>query len=468
MEAACPTRCAFYLRVSLDQTGEQLAVQRQRRDCQHIAEQRGWKVIGEFTDNSISASDKRRGRPGYDALVAAFAAGEFDALVCWDLDRLTRQPRQLEDWIEAAEDRSLLLVTANGEADLSTDGGRLFARMKAAVARSEVERKAARQRSAALQRSQRGKPPLGVRLTGYTPHGEVVEHEAMIIKEMFERFAAGDSLRSLAAWLTQSGVPTRRGRPWNPSSVRSLLTNPRFAARAVYQGAATGGSGTWMPLVDEDTFDDVQARLADPRRKTQHGTDRKHLGAGLYLCDVCGEAVQSWSGNRYRCRNGCLTRSQRSIDALVTATIRARLARPDLADLITPEESDQARQVGQQLKRLLARLARIEDDYDRGDIDGRRYKVATAKVQAELADAQRVQARLSTGSGAATTLLAADPVAAFDSAPLMIRRTVIEALCVVRLTLAPRGRKAFDPDSVRIAWRGQADDRMDHRVTPSV
>ena len=75
---------------------------------------------------------------------------------------------------------------------------------------------------------------------------------------------------------------------------------------------------------------------------------------------------------------------------------------------------------------------------------------------------------MSTGSGAATTLLAADPVAAFDSAPLMIRRTVIEALCVVRLTLAPRGRKAFDPDSVRIAWRGQADDRMDHRVTPSV
>ncbi len=101
--------------------------------------------------------------------------------------------------------------------------------------------------------------------------------------------------------------------------------------------------------------------------------------------------MRSWSGDRYRCPAGCLTRSQRAIDDLVLATIRARLAWPDLADLITPEESEQARQVGE---RLRGRLARIEDDYDRGDIDGRRYKTAAAKVQAELNGAQRVQARL--------------------------------------------------------------------------
>jgi DNA invertase Pin-like site-specific DNA recombinase len=168
------TRHAIYLRVSLDATGEQLAVQRQRADCQRIAKQRGWKVISEFVDNCISASDKRKARPGYDQLVAAYEVGEFDALVCWDLlDRLTRQPRQLEDWVDAAQERGLLLVTANGEADLSTDGGRMFARVKATVARGEmIERKAERQRSAALQRAERGKPPLGVRLTGYSPAGE--------------------------------------------------------------------------------------------------------------------------------------------------------------------------------------------------------------------------------------------------------------------------------------------------------
>ncbi|MDQ3664163.1 MAG: recombinase family protein, partial [Actinomycetota bacterium] len=157
------TRAAVYLRVSLDATGEKLAVTRQLEDCLKIAADRGWAVVEQYVDNSLSASNRAKVRPAYDRMVADYAAGKFDALVCWDLDRLTRQPRQLEDWIDAAEDRGLLLVTANGEADLSTDGGRMFARIKASVARAEVERKGARQRRALRQRAENGKPPLGVR-----------------------------------------------------------------------------------------------------------------------------------------------------------------------------------------------------------------------------------------------------------------------------------------------------------------
>ena len=115
-------RAVMYLRISLDHTGEGLAVARQRDECARIIGQRGWKHVGEYVDNSVSASDARKNRPGYDALVKAYEAGEFDALVCYDLDRLTRQPCQLEDWIDAAEGRGLALVTANGEADLTTDG----------------------------------------------------------------------------------------------------------------------------------------------------------------------------------------------------------------------------------------------------------------------------------------------------------------------------------------------------------
>jgi hypothetical protein len=112
-------RAAIYLRISLDQTGERLAVVRQREQCRQIIEQRGWTAIAEYVDNSISASDARKNRPGYDALVKAYEAGEFDALMCYDLDRLTRQPRQLEDWVDAAEGKGLALVTANGDGAVS-------------------------------------------------------------------------------------------------------------------------------------------------------------------------------------------------------------------------------------------------------------------------------------------------------------------------------------------------------------
>ena len=138
-----------------------LAIDRQREDCEKLAQFRGWEIVETYVDQSISASDKTKKRPAYLRMVADYEAGLLDAIVCYDLDRLTRQPRELEDWIDRAESRGLLLVTANGDADLGTDGGRMYARIKAAVARAEVERKGARQSRAHVQLARQGRPPKG-------------------------------------------------------------------------------------------------------------------------------------------------------------------------------------------------------------------------------------------------------------------------------------------------------------------
>jgi DNA invertase Pin-like site-specific DNA recombinase len=326
--------------------------------------------------------------------------------VCWDLDRLTRQPRQLEDWIEAATDRGLMLVTANGEADLSTDGGRMFARIKASVARAEIERKSARQKRAALQRAERGRPPLGTRLTGYTVQGDVIEHEASVVRKIFERFAAGDSLRSLAAWLTASEVATRRsGRTWNPSTVSTMLQNPRYAGRAIYDGKETGKPGVWTPIVAEDVFTLVQARLADPRRKTnRQGTDRRHLGSGLFECGPCGRRLVSWSGGRYRCPSACVTRSRSHVEDFVLRVIRERLTRPDLADLVVPAGSGEARALNDEIARLRAQLVQIDEDYDAGHITGQRchsHREGARRTRGQAGRARSAQQRHRRRSNAA-------------------------------------------------------------------
>ncbi|MGV0352142.1 recombinase family protein [Corynebacterium confusum] len=124
------TRAAIYLRISLDAAMDGPVIERQREDCEAIAKQRGWTVVHTYVDQSISASKKDVARPDYDAMVASYERGELDAIICWDLDRLTRQPSQLEEWIDRAEEHGLKLAAANGDADLSTDGGRMFARIK--------------------------------------------------------------------------------------------------------------------------------------------------------------------------------------------------------------------------------------------------------------------------------------------------------------------------------------------------
>ncbi|MGB9223201.1 recombinase family protein [Mycobacterium sp.] len=439
---------------------------RQEEDARAIIEQRGWTLAGVYRDNSISASDTKKHRPGYADLQRDYAEGLFDALVVWDLDRLTRQPRQLEDWIDAAEGRGLALITTNGEADLTTDGGRMYARIKLAVARAEIERKSARHRRALKQHAEAGRIPHGPRLFGYAPEGNVDPTESVIVADIFERFNGGESLRSVTRLLQDQGVPTRSGRPWSTRTVRDMLTNPRYAGWAVYQGEVAVGDdgkpvrGKWRPLVSDDVFEVIQARLSDPARKTNRvGTDRRYIGSGLYLCAECDGPIQTVNGGKYYCQHH-LIREHSHVDRYVLDVITERLSRPDLATLLTPAEDDMKPLV-EESKRLRARMAKIDNEYDEGIIDGPRWRSAKEKVRAKLSEVDRKLAARKGGAALGKILSAPDPAQAFREASLMGQRAVIDALATVRVRRTGKGRMRTDRDgrplidtsTVIIEWR---------------
>ena len=146
-------KTAIYLRQSLDKTGEGLAVDRQRQDCEKEATHRSWEVVGTYVDNDVSASS-RNPRPAYERMLEDVRAGRVDAVLVWDVDRLTRRPIEVEDWIRLHERYGVNLVTISEHIDLSTDNGQMYLRIKVAVARAEVERKGTRQKRANLQAAQ--------------------------------------------------------------------------------------------------------------------------------------------------------------------------------------------------------------------------------------------------------------------------------------------------------------------------
>ena len=118
-----PVRAAIYLRISLDREMDGLAIDRQREDCEKLAQFRGWEIVETYVDQSISASDKTKKRPAYLRMVADYEAGLLDAIVCYDLDRLARQPRELEDWIDRAESRAYFLSLRTATLTLAPTAG---------------------------------------------------------------------------------------------------------------------------------------------------------------------------------------------------------------------------------------------------------------------------------------------------------------------------------------------------------
>jgi site-specific DNA recombinase len=222
-----------------------LAATRQREDCVALCKQRGWEWT-EYTDNDRSASNGQP-RPAYVRLLADIRAGLIDAVVVWDLDRLHRRPAELEEFIDLANERRLALATVGGETDLSSDGGRLFARIKGAVAKAEVERKSARQKRANQQRRAAGAwLSTGNRTFGYARDGQPLEPEASMVRQAATDVLAGRSLRSIAIAWNQLGVTTTRGNHWTNLALRRVLINPLIAGLVAHKGNVVG-RGDWEP-----------------------------------------------------------------------------------------------------------------------------------------------------------------------------------------------------------------------------
>jgi DNA invertase Pin-like site-specific DNA recombinase len=151
-----------------------LASNDRSKDCRQLAARRGDRITRIYTDNDFSASNGKR-RPDYERLLEQIRAGNHDGVIVWDLDRLHRQPKELEEFIDLADRFGLQLANVGGDVDLSTPQGRMVARIKGAVAKHETEQLARRVRRKHLELAEAGKDAGGPRPYGYlsdhhTPH----------------------------------------------------------------------------------------------------------------------------------------------------------------------------------------------------------------------------------------------------------------------------------------------------------
>jgi len=139
-------RAAIYTRISFDDTGREEGVERQEHDCRAWADAHEWPVVKVFCDNSISASKFDVMRPEYDKLCDAVSSGEVNAVVYWDLDRLTRQQGQLEWWLnQSKRGRVRMADPKGGELVADTAEQRLTISMRGLFSYFEVEHKSERQ-----------------------------------------------------------------------------------------------------------------------------------------------------------------------------------------------------------------------------------------------------------------------------------------------------------------------------------
>jgi site-specific DNA recombinase len=395
-----------YLRISdADQRGDEkdtAGVDRQLPGCLDLAKRKGWQVDPRpyeqggdiYIDNDVSAfsGERRAGkkRSAYEAIIrdakADAEAGQQNGIIGWDADRLTRNPRENEDFIEMAENYGIQLATVTGDYDLATSGGRLHFRIKGAIARHESEHRAERValKHAELRAAGKywgGQRGFGHRIVQVIVDGEVRrrveldDDEAELIRAAARRVLRGGSSGSLSAitkeWAT-SGIRRPKGRLWDTGRLRELLTSPRIAG--LRQNGDEFVEAEWPAIVENrDDWLTLRAILGAAPTAKGPKEPRSYLLSNIAICDLCGTPMlgQARLGTpAYACRRekgGCgrLHRMAAPLDDYVRDEVLDALASPKfrakLEAIYGAAGDDVAAEVVAKRDGALARLKQLRD-----------------------------------------------------------------------------------------------------------
>jgi site-specific DNA recombinase len=394
---------AFYGRVSTEDwqdPGSSLARQRE----QAAALVRGYGVIvAEFFDVGESRSVAWARRPQAAALVAQLAdpGRGWDAIVAGEYERAFYGAQYaLMAPLFEHYGVQLWLPEAGGRVDFSSEHDERAMTVLGLSSKREVARTSIRVRTAmAVQTREQGRylggrPPYGYRLTDAGPHPNKA-HAAWgrrahrlepdpdtehVVRWMFAQRLAGHSTARIARALNDAGIPCpsaadparnphRSGAAWTVRSVASILSNPRYTGRQVWNrqrtdlqlaypadislghrqvqrwnlpdGWVISARPAHPALVSEAEF--IAAQDIKAARGPAAGSgclaapdERRYLLAGLLVCGTCGRRMESsWSNGKaaYRCRHGHTSAAVPDPAHPRNAYIREDLALPHLPAL---------------------------------------------------------------------------------------------------------------------------------------
>ncbi len=442
---------AAYARVSSDPDGTSVSPEAQLEECRQEAERRGWDwaKVTQYIDRDLSAWKRSTHRPGWYEVVEGIRTGAIDGLIVHHLDRMLRQVRDLEQLIDAIEQRGgkFPIYSVHGDLDLSTPDGRAMARIVVTIAQKESDDKSRRLQLVLGAKARDGKSHGGKRPYGYdeADRTKLVPAERDVILELVDWVFDGVSLTECARRLNDAGVPTAHGgSKWFPQVIRRMLLSPRYAGLRSHKGTVVA-EGDWEPVFPLDVHERLVQLLERPATGTGR-TERRWWATSVLQCGVCGRSMASIphsSGRRYHCDkrydgcgNGILAKPiDQIIETVTLGILREGYGAERAVELVgDAQECDE-------LEASLAQLAR--DFYIDHVIDRVSFEAVNEDLRQRLAIAREsARPKTITTSG--------DPDADWKDATVQ-RRIEIVSSTLDRVVIAQRDPRATRLDLGRVS-----------------
>lgn len=292
----------IYARYSSHAQTEQ-SIEGQLHDSHAFADRHGYRVIAEYVDRAQTGT--RDDRPEFQRMIRDAEKRQFQFVIVWKLDRFARNRYDSAFYKAKLKKYGVRVISVMENIPDAPEGIILEGLLE-----SMAEFYSANL-SQNIRRGQQESIAKGWFLGGPVPYGYRVEDHrlvpdpdaAPIVREIFERYAAGEGKTLIVEDLNRRGIYTASGGRVTVNTLRRLLQNPAYVGRYTYGGREVPGCSA--ALISEELFARAGARLDRNRRAPAAGRSQaEYLLQGKLFCGVCGMPVTgdfgtSKTGHRY-------------------------------------------------------------------------------------------------------------------------------------------------------------------------
>lgn len=321
-------RVAIYIRLSredIDKHEESLSVINQKSVLTTYVNEQGYELIDIYIDEGFTGTNFDR--PAFKKMIEDIELGKINMVITKDLSRLGR------DYIETGEYIEKYFPLHNIRYVALLDGIDTFLDSSSndiAPFKAVINDMYSRDNSKKIRTALRTMQLKGKWVGGCTPFGYMVDpkdknhlvpcpEEALIVKNIFKLAKEGLSYYQIAEKLTSEHVPTssmirktkRKGKYaikgyWNTKTVRCILSNRLYLGDMVQnrnqrisykiRKIVKNEESRWIiventhePIIDRDTFNEIQRILSNSKIRTDKKIFR--LLDGLLYCYECKNKI---------------------------------------------------------------------------------------------------------------------------------------------------------------------------------
>ena len=285
----------IYARFSCHSQTEQ-SIEGQLKVCYEYAEANNYTVVGEYIDRAISGTTDNRVE--FQRMIADSEKHTFSGVLVYQLDRFARN--RYDSAINKAKLKKNGVRVLSAKENIADDASGILVEgvleSMAEYYSAELSQKINRGLAINAEKclSNGSNPGLGYKVDANRQF-YVDEEEAVIVREIFERYACGETKAEIVRDLQKRKVKTSIGNEFTYNSLSRLLKNKRYIGIYLYKGKETPGG---MPrILDDDLFYRVQEMMN--RNKNMPARTR---GEGEYLlttklfCGHCKEMMIGYCG----------------------------------------------------------------------------------------------------------------------------------------------------------------------------